>query len=63
MKQHYQANLLRTLADDNSILQKNDGVGCCIWCMSGMVFHEAGNDCLIVEELLQGTERMICNFF
>jgi hypothetical protein len=46
MKWCYQADLLGTFADeDDSItaLWKKDGVGCCIWHISSMVFCESSN--------------------
>jgi hypothetical protein len=47
IKRHYQADCLRTLADtDDNIIRlwkKNDGVGCYIWCILGMVSCKSSN--------------------
>jgi hypothetical protein len=61
MKQCYQADFLRTLAnEDDSIIalwRKSDGVGCYIWHISGMVFHESSNaDSIIWRKLLPDLE-------
>jgi hypothetical protein len=60
IKQCYWADL-RSLADDHDNiigLQKiNDGVGCYIQHISGMVFCESSNTSLIMEEMSSRSRR------
>jgi hypothetical protein len=58
MKRRYWADLLRTLADEDvNIVEKNDGVGCYIRRISGMVFHESSNAGLITKETSSRSRR------
>jgi hypothetical protein len=61
MKRHYWTNLLRTLADeDHSIIalwEKSYSVGCYVQHISGMVFCESRNICLIVDDTFRRSKR------
>jgi hypothetical protein len=61
MKQHYRADLPRTLTyeDDkrDRIMEKIDGVGCYIWHILGIVFLESSNAGLIMEETSSRSRR------
>jgi hypothetical protein len=41
---------------------ENDDVGCCVWCISGVVFHESSNAGLIMEETSSRSRRR-CDTF
>jgi hypothetical protein len=60
MKLHYQADLLRTPADeDNNLmgLWKKMSVGCYMWYILGIVFHESSNAGLIMEDTSSRSRR------
>jgi hypothetical protein len=61
MKQHYQTDLLKIIAneDDNIIskMEENDSIGCYIQCFSGMVFCESSNAGSILKENFSSFRR------
>jgi hypothetical protein len=47
----YWADLFRNVADkEHSIIERNNGGGCYIWHILGVVFHESSNAVSIMEE-------------
>jgi hypothetical protein len=54
MKLQYQADLRTAVDEDNNIMglwKRNYDIVCCIWHVSGMVFHESSNTGLLMEEI------------